>query len=171
MKKMELSLLKENVFDLIGKEWMLVTAGTSDCFNTMTASWGGIGFLWGKPVAFVFVRPERYTHDFIEQHERLTLAFLGEANRGVHKVCGSKSGRDTDKVKEAGLRPVETPTGVVTFTQARLTLECRKLYKAPITPEGILDVETVSRWYNDQPGGTYHDMYVVEIEQLYTGEE
>ena len=54
-------LMKEDIWDLIGKQWMLVTAGPADEFNTMTASWGGIGWLWNKPVAFVFIRPERYT--------------------------------------------------------------------------------------------------------------
>lgn len=102
MKKLEVKDLKENFFEAIGKEWMLVTAGTKEKFNTMTASWGGIGWLWNKPVAFVFVRPERYTYEFIEKSDYLTLSFLGEANKKIHAVCGSKSGRDTDKVKATG---------------------------------------------------------------------
>ena len=93
MKKLEVKDLKENFFEAIGKEWMLVTAGTKEKFNTMTASWGGIGWLWNKPVAFVFVRPERYTYEFIEKSDYLTLSFLGEANKKIHAVCGSKSGR------------------------------------------------------------------------------
>ena len=83
---------KENVFELIGKEWGLVTAGTLDNFNMMTVSWGALGELWGKHVAIVFIRPERYTHDFVEQQNRLTLAFLGETGRAAHKVCGRQSG-------------------------------------------------------------------------------
>ena len=82
MTKQNINILgKENAFDLIGKEWMLVTAGTEDKFNTMTASWGGVGILWNKPVAFLFIRPERYTHDFIEENDRLTLSFYGEEYR------------------------------------------------------------------------------------------
>ena len=100
MKKTELkTLANENAFDLIGKEWMLVTAGNKEKFNTMTASWGGIGWLWNRPVAFVFIRPERYTHDFIERESRLTLSFYKEEFRGILHFCGTKSGRDVDKVK------------------------------------------------------------------------
>ena len=73
MKKLEVKDLKENFFEAIGKEWMLVTAGTKEKFNTMTASWGGIGWLWNKPVAFVFIRPERYTYEFVEKNDHLTL--------------------------------------------------------------------------------------------------
>ncbi len=90
MKKTDVSRLgQEDVITLIGKEWMLVTAGTSERFNTMTASWGGIGFLWNRPVAFVFVRPERYTFGFIEKNERLTLSFLGEEHRDILNFCGT----------------------------------------------------------------------------------
>ena len=97
MKKLEVKDLKENFFEAIGKEWMLVTAGTKEKFNTMTASWGGIGWLWNKPVAFVFIRPERYTYEFVEKNDYLTLSFLGEENKKIHAVCGSKSGRNIDK--------------------------------------------------------------------------
>ena len=84
MKKTDLSqLAREDAFNLIGKEWMLVTAGTLEHYNTMTASWGGIGWLWNKPVAFVFIRPERFTHQFIEENERMTLSFLGEEHRDI----------------------------------------------------------------------------------------
>ena len=76
----------------------------------MTASWGGIGWLWNKTVAFVFIRPERYTYEFVEKNDYLTLSFLGEENKKIHAVCGSKSGRNIDKVKETGLKPVFTHT-------------------------------------------------------------
>ena len=133
MKKTDLkTLASENAFDLIGKEWMLVTAGNKEKFNTMTASWGGIGWLWNRPVAFVFIRPERYTHDFIEREGRLTLSFYKEEYRSILQFCGTKSGRDVDKVKETGLKPVALESGAMTFEQARLTLDCRKLFKSPM---------------------------------------
>ena len=100
MKEIKVNELTDNLFETISKEWMLVTAGTKDKFNTMTANWGGAGFLWNRPVAFIFIRPERYTFDFIEQNDYLTLSFLGEEHKEIHKICGSKSGRDMDKVKE-----------------------------------------------------------------------
>ena len=171
MKKTDISrLANEDAFKLIGKEWMLVTAGTPEHFNTMTASWGGIGWLWNKPVAFVFIRPERYTHQFIEANERLTLSFLGAAHRDILNFCGSKSGRDCDKVKETGLIPEQTEHGCIGFKQARLTLECRKLYKGNFKAEEFIDQEALERWYNDKPGGSLHDVYIVEIENVYTGE-
>lgn len=131
MKKIEVSELTDNVFTTIGKEWMLVTAGTKDKYNMMTASWGCLGWLWNKPVAVMFVRPERYTHELIEQGDNVSLVFLGnsEEARKAYAFCGSKSGRDHDKAAECGLTPVATPDGHMTFGEARLTLECRKLYK------------------------------------------
>ena len=169
MKKLEVKDLKENFFEAIGKEWMLVTAGTKEKFNTMTASWGGIGWLWNKPVAFVFVRPERYTYEFIEKSDYLTLSFLCEANKKIHAVCGSKSGRDTDKVKATGLKPIFTEQGNVLFEQARLSLEGRKLYADNIKPECFLDKESLEKWYDDAHGG-FHKMYIVEIENIWEGD-
>ena len=168
MKKTELKILaKENAFDLIGKEWMLVTAGNKEKLNTMTASWGGIGWLWNKPVAFVFVRPERYTHDFIERESRLTLSFYKEEYRNILQFCGTKSGRDVDKVKETGLKPIALESGAMTFEQARLTLDCRKLFKSPMAEADFIDKSILEKWYGPQPGGSLHDVYVVEIEGVY----
>lgn len=161
MKQIEIKALSENFFETIGKEWMLVTAGSSEHFNTMTASWGGIGFLWNKPVAFVFIRPERYTYEFTEKNEYLTLSFLGAENRAIYNLCGSKSGRDTDKIRESGLKPILTPGGQITFEQARLTLECRKLYAEALAPEGFADREALHKWYDENNG--IHKMYIAEI--------
>lgn len=170
LKKTNLeSLARENAFELIGKEWMLVTAGDPEHFNTMTASWGGIGWLWNRPVAFVFVRPERYTHEFIETHEYLTLSFMGteEAMRETLTHCGRVSGRDHDKVSESGLTPVELSDRTVAFGQARLVVKGRKLFKSPMQASQFADTAILERWYNDQPGGSLHDIYVVEIEEVY----
>ena len=168
MKKTELkTLANENAFDLIGEEWMLVTAGNKEKFNTMTASWGGVGWLWNKPVAFVFIRPERYTHDFIERESRLTLSFYKEKYRSILQFCGTKSGRDVDKVKETGLKPVALESGAMTFEQARLTLDCRKLFKSPMSAANFIDKSILEKWYGSQPGGSLHDVYVVEIEGVY----
>ena len=167
IKKTTETLGKENAFDLIGKQWMLVTAGTSAGFNTMTASWGGIGWLWNKPVAFIFIRPERYTHEFIEKNDRLTLSFYTEDYRKALQLCGSKSGRDTDKVKETGLTPVALESGAMTFDEARMTLDCRKLFKATMQEANFLDKEILDRWYGEKQGNL-HDVYVLEIEGVYT---
>lgn len=161
MKLLKIKDLTENFFETISKEWMLVTAGDAHQFNTMTASWGGIGFLWNKPVAFVFIRPERYTYEFAEKNDFLTLSFLGPENRDIYNLCGTKSGRDTDKIKESGLKPVLTPDKNVTFEQSRLTFECRKLYNANFDPQNFIDKKLLEKWYGENNG--MHKMYIVEI--------
>lgn len=166
MKKITIKELTDNFIEAIGKEWMLVTAGTEASFNTMTASWGGVGFLWNKPVVFVFVRPERYTHEFTEQNDCFTLSFLGEENKAIHKVCGSKSGREVDKVKETGLKPVISGKGNVLFEQSRLSLECRKLYTSELKKENFLDEALTKQWY-DASHGNYHTVYVAEITDVW----
>ena len=168
MNKIDLAgLAKEDVFKLIGSDWMLVCAGKKVRFNMMTASWGGIGWLWNKPVAFVFVRSERYTHGFVEAEERLSLSFFTEEWRDALKFCGSKSGRDFDKCKETGLSAVELESGAVAFDEARLVLDCRKLFKASMDKANFVDKDILAKWYNDNPGGSLHDVYVAEIESVY----
>jgi flavin reductase (DIM6/NTAB) family NADH-FMN oxidoreductase RutF len=115
----------------------------------------------------VFIRPERYTHEFVEAEERLSLSFFTEEWREALKFCGSKSGRDFDKCKETGLSAVELESGVVTFVEARLTLDCRKLFKASMDKASFIDKDILAKWYNDNPGGSLHDVYVVEIESVY----
>lgn len=170
MKKISIETLNDNFIEAIGKEWMLISAGNKDCFNVMTASWGCIGWLWNKPVAVIFVRPERFTHEFIENNDIVTLSFLGkEANmRSIYNFCGSKSGRDYDKVEATGLVPVETECGSVTFAQARLTLECEKLYKDNFKPECFVSQE-INKWYGGSNGG-YHDVYIMEIKNVYVNQ-
>jgi len=169
MEKIPVDQLNGNVFSTIGKEWMLITAGNKDAFNMMTASWGCVGWLWNKPVAVVFVRPERYTHGFVEEHECLTVSFLGHSDeaRKIYNVCGSKSGRDMNKAEAAGLKPVLTELGNVTYEQARLTLECRKLYKDDIKASSFIE-KGIERWYGGAAGG-FHDMYILEIVNAYKG--
>lgn len=168
MKKTDLKTLgQENAFDLIGTQWMLVTAGNEDKFNTMTASWGGLGFLWNKPVAFVFIRPERYTHEFVEASDRMTLSFYAKEWRKALQLCGTKSGRDTDKVAATGLTPVKLESGAITFEEARLTLDCRKLFKADMKVSDFVNKKVMEQWYNDKPGGSLHSVYVVEIESVF----
>ncbi|MBR6755283.1 MAG: flavin reductase, partial [Clostridia bacterium] len=96
--------LNSSVFHDIGTKWMLVSAKKPDgSVNTMTASWGALGVLWNKNVFICFVRPQRYTHEFTEASDSISIAFFGEEYRDALKLCGTKSGRDMDKIKEAGL--------------------------------------------------------------------
>ena len=167
MKKIDPKELKPNVIELISDRWMLVTAGAPDNFNTMTASWGAVGELWGKPVAFVFIRPQRYTHEFVEKNDMLTLSFFAEEYRSALKFCGAHSGRDTDKAAKTGLTPAPTESGSTTFAEADIVLECRKLYKDEIKPESFTDKTIIDKWY---PARDFHSAYVVEIVNAWIAE-
>jgi flavin reductase (DIM6/NTAB) family NADH-FMN oxidoreductase RutF len=151
-------LLPDNPFKLIGADWMLITAGAPEKFNVMTASWGGLGVLWDRKVCYIFIRPTRYTYEFMEKSANFTLSFFEERFRKALQLCGSRSGRDTDKVKEAGLTPVNKD-GLVYFGEARLVLSCRKLYYQDIGPERFLDPQIATLY----PKKDYHRMYVGEI--------
>ena len=85
--------LNFNPFTRIGSDWMLLTAGTEDKFNTMTASWGGAGVFWGKPAVTCYIRPQRYTKEFIDKEELFSVSFLKDGHRDALKLCGSVSGR------------------------------------------------------------------------------
>lgn len=152
--------IADNVFKLIGRDWMLIAAGTPDAFNMMTASWGALGELWGKRVAFCFVRPHRYTFQFMERASRFSLNFFDEAYRPALDFCGSHSGRDVDKAQATGLTPVAGVEGAVYLAQARLVLECRKLYAQDLSPDCFVDPQIVLRNY---PQRDYHRLYVGEI--------
>lgn len=156
--KTDLHRIDENTFKLIGSDWMLITSGTRGSFNTMTASWGGLGVLWNKPVSYIFVRPTRYTYEFLERNKTYSLSFFDEKYRRALSICGSKSGRDTDKVREAGLTPVVSESGIVHFGEAKLVLECTKLYYDDIEPSHFLSPEIDKMYEND-----YHRMYIGEI--------
>ena len=152
--------IQDNAFKLIGKDWMLITAGTSDSFNTMTASWGGMGILWNKPVVFIFVRPQRFTHEFTEKNGCFTLSFFDKKYRKALSFCGTHSGRDTDKIKETGLTPRVTPSENITFDESRLFIECKKLYKGNLKAGGFLFEELISKNY---PTEDFHTVYIGEV--------
>lgn len=150
--------LKENPFDLIGKDWMLITAGNREKFNTMTASWGGIGVLWNKNVSFSFVRPDRYTFEFLEKEDFFTLSFFKEKYRDSLLICGEKSGANSDKIKESGLTP-NFEKKAPYFEEAKIVLICKKIYAQFIKPEFFID-DNLESFY---PEKDYHKMFIGEI--------
>jgi flavin reductase (DIM6/NTAB) family NADH-FMN oxidoreductase RutF len=152
------------VVELIGDKWMLITGGDKTGFNTMTASWGGLGVLWQKSVAFCFVRPSRYTRKFMDNGNYYSLSFYGEKYRDVLNLCGSKSGRDIDKVKAAGLTLCFADCGAVYFREADLAVVCKKIYFHDFEPENFLASE-IAAVYDK---GDYHRMYVGEIVEVLT---
>jgi len=155
--------LHENPFALIGHEWMLITAGTPEAHNAMTASWGGLGVLWQKNVATIFIRPTRYTLEFVERHETFTLSFFAQEHRGALSVFGTESGRHVDKTRKTGFTPIATDEGSTSFEQARLVLQCRKLYHQDLDPKGFLD-PSIEALY---PLKDYHRVFVGEIQAIY----
>ena len=158
-EKMDPKNLDQNVFSLIGDRWMLITAGTQEKCNTMTASWGGLGVLWGKPVATVYIRPQRYTMEFVEGSEFFTLAFFGEEYRKALALCGSQSGRDVDKVKACGFTVAEAEGGAPYFAQAELVLVCKKAYWQDMDPAHFLDPEIETHYAQRD----YHRIFIGEI--------
>ena len=142
---------------------MLITSGTLDKWNTMTASWGSLGILWGKQVCFCFVRDSRYTYEFMNENELFSLSFFDESHRGALDYCGSNSGRDVNKAKETGLIPVLID-GSVCFEQSRLTMVCKKIYNQDIDPTNFVDASI----HDHYAAKDYHRMYIGEITGCYS---
>ena len=161
-KEVKIEELSFNPFTKISKEWMLITAGDEEKHNTMTASWGGLGILWGKRVAFVFVRPQRYTKEFIDKNEKLSLSFFDDGSRKMLNYMGTVSGRDEDKIAASGLH-VEMVNSAPVFKESRMAIICRKLYEQPMTEESFLDKGLVDQFFEEKD---FHIMYVVEIEKI-----
>lgn len=162
MKEINIESLNKNACQMIGKEWMLVTAAKDGEVNTMTASWGGLGVMWGKNVAFIVIRPQRYTKEFIDASDTLSLTFYDEDRKKDLSYFGSVSGRDEDKISKAGYTVKfdgETPY----FEEANTVMIVRKLYEQEYRPECFIDKEAEAKWYPDKD---YHTMYICEIEKV-----
>lgn len=151
--------LKESPFKIIGSDWMLIAAGDAEAFNMMTASWGGFGVLWHKNICFCVVRPGRHTFRFMEKSKVFSLSFFDKRHKPALELCGTKSGRDINKVRESGLTPVEDRTGAIYFKEARLAVILKKIYYHDIDPGHFLD-SSIGKNY---PEKDYHRMYVGEI--------
>lgn len=162
MNKIDMKEWNDNPFKAVGDDWMLITAGTMDKWNTMTASWGTMGILWGKQVAFCFVRPTRHTYGFMEESDTFTLSFFPDGYRDALNYCGSHSGRDVDKAAETGLKPIDFDGGV-SFEQARVVLVCKKIYFDDFDPAKFLD-PSIEGCY---PKKDYHRLYIGEITAAY----
>ncbi len=160
MKEINVSELSLNPMTLIDREWMLITAGTPERgYNTMTASWGHLGSLWGLPTSLIYVRPQRYTREFVDREEYYTLSFFPASYHKALAYLGTHSGRDEDKVAKVGLTPVSDEHGTW-FAEAELVLVCRKLYRAPLLEEHFTDKAVVEDHY---PQRDFHDLYVGQI--------
>lgn len=157
--------IEPNLIRLVEKEWMLVTAGTKERINTMTANWGGMGYLWNRPVVFIFIRPERYTYEFVENNESFTITFFDESYRPALDICGTKSGRDCDKIAEANLTPLFSSEGNPAFEESEMVLECKKLYAGMLRDEEFLDPHILTAAYGLK--GNLHKLYIAEIKSVW----
>ncbi|MEF2919906.1 MAG: flavin reductase [Acutalibacteraceae bacterium] len=157
-KEIKPAEIVENPFKLIGTDWMLVTAEDDNKTNMMTASWGGLGIMWNKPVAYTFIRPQRYTFGMLEKGDLFSLCILDNSYRDVLKLCGTKSGRDIDKVAETGLT-VNHINGVPYFEESKLVLVCRKMYSQMLNEESVIDTSVLGNYNGDD----WHKMYINEI--------
>ena len=162
MKEIKHEDFQENAFEMIGKDWLLITAEKDGKVNTMTASWGGVGVLWNKKVAYIFIRPQRYTKEFVDFSDRLSVCVLPNSYRKELAYLGNVSGKDEDKISNANLK-VQKYEDVPYFDEARLTLICRKLYAQDLKEECFIEKDIIDKWY---PEKDYHTMYVVEIENI-----
>lgn len=159
------SAINDNVFTLLDQEWMLVTAGNLGDYNTMTASWGHLGVIWNLPVAIAYIRPQRHTYGFANRYDQYTLSFFPELYRPALQFCGTHSGRDCDKAAETGLTPLSTGRGNVTFREARLVMECRKIYQDDLKKENFLMPGVAKKHY---PKNDFHRFYMGEIVGVYS---
>lgn len=158
-KEIKPELIKKNPFSAIGKEWMLIAAGNREKQNAMTASWGGLGVMFGKNVAFVFVRPQRYTKEFMDREDTFSLCFLDKQYRNILNYFGTVSGRDEDKIAKSGLT-VSYHGTTPYFGEANLVLICKKLFVQPLDTNALANEKIENTWY---PQKDYHTLYIAEI--------
>lgn len=156
----------ENITRLFAKDWALITAGNEQAANTMVGGWGGAGYMWKKPVVSCVIRPQRYTFEFVEREDRLTLCFLPEEYRAALTLCGKESGRDMDKFAAAGLTPAFYE-GVPFVAESRLVIVGRKLYADDLKKECFIDKGPL-RYYE---AGDFHRVYICEVEKIFVREK
>ncbi len=154
-----IDILEINPFKKIGTEWMLITAGDAGKANTMTASWGGVGVMWGKNVVYIFVRDTRYTKEFIDKQDTFSLTFFDKSYKSALKYLGAVSGRDEDKLAGARMH-LDYCKDTPYIDEGNLVLVCRKMSATRITKDQFIDPEIEQKWYAD---GNMHTMYVGEI--------
>ncbi len=159
-KEISAKEIEGNLIKAISDEWMLISAGNENGYNMMTASWGFAGEIWSNDSVIALIRPQRYTMDFVNDNDYFTLSFYGD-NKEIHKICGSKSGRDVNKTALTGLNPVFADNTVY-FDEARLVLVCKKQYVGRLEEQNFCDKEPLSNY----AAGDFHYMIIGKIEKV-----
>lgn len=169
LKAIDMKELKFNPMTLIGKEWMLVSAGNEKSFNTMTAQWGHLGAIWNgdMPTSVIYLRPQRYTRTFVDKENYYTLSFFDKEYKKDLMYLGTHSGRDEDKLAKTSLTPVFSDESVY-FKEAKMVLVCRKIYRDKLHEESFIDQDILKKNY---PEHDFHYVYIGEIVKAYVNED
>lgn len=161
-KEINIKDFSPNPFEIKDK-WMLISAAKPDgTVNTMTASWGSFGIMWNKEVVFIVIRPQRFTREFVESSESLSLTFFDDSYKKALAYLGKASGRDEDKITKAGLSVV-MDNDVPYFEQAERVIFAKKLFVQRIEEAAFLDEKIIDRWY---PEKDFHYLYIAEITKV-----
>jgi flavin reductase (DIM6/NTAB) family NADH-FMN oxidoreductase RutF len=153
---------EQSPFQLIGKDWMLITAEKDGKVNTMTASWGGFGVMWAKNVAYIVIRPQRYTKEFVDNSDTFSLTFFDESFRKTLSYLGTKSGRDEDKIEKSNLTVLHADD-IPYFEEANIAIFCNKLYAQEYKPECFIAQDLNEKWY---PEVDHHTLYIAEVTKI-----
>lgn len=162
MKELTTAEFQESPFKVIGKDWFLVTAKSNNKVNTMTASWGGMGVMWGKDVVYVVIRPQRYTKEFIDGSNTFSLTVMDNSYRDKLNYFGKVSGRNEDKINISGLE-ISEELNTPYFKDGKYVFICKKLYAQEMNPDCFLSEGLNDKWYLNKD---YHTLYIAEIEKI-----
>lgn len=154
--------LNKSAFQLIGKDWMLITAEKDNKINAMTASWGGFGVFFAKNVVYIAIRPQRYTKGFVDNSDTFSLTFFDETFRKQINYFGTVSGKDEDKISKSNLT-IQYLNNTPYFEEGKLVIICRKLYSQDFKSEGFIVSELDKKWFADKD---YPTLYIAEIEKV-----
>ena len=155
--------LSIKIFEAFHNDWALLTSGNYSHHNSMTISWGEMGTLWNKPVVTVYVKPVRYTHDFMESSDYFVVSFFSKEYQKALSIMGSKSGRDMNKDEVSGLTPVEYKD-VTIYKEAKTTLICKKIYQNDLDISNIPEFALNQHYLKEKP----HTMYIGEVIEVLT---
>ena len=155
--------LDKSPWKMLAKDWMLILGEKDSKQNAMTASWGGMGVVWGKDTTLMVIRPQRYTLPFIDGSETYSLNFFDETHRKTLGYMGRVSGRDENKIEKSGLTVVHDANGTPYFKEAKTVFICKKLYRQQMTSDSFIDKSIIDEHYEE---GDFHYTFVGEIQQI-----
>lgn len=158
--------LNKSPFQMIGNDWMLITAEHNNKVNTMTASWGGLGIMWNKNVTYVVLRPQRYTKEFIDNTDTFSLCFFDKKYKKELSYLGTVSGRDEDKISKTSLT-INHFDNTPYFEEAEIVITCKKLFAQDFNPDSFIEKDLIAKNY---PNNDFHTMYISEVIKVFKKE-